>query len=682
MCFQPSTPAISYNDLPLLGIFLLVFLAGCDASTPSEHGASDPSSDAPPPIPGAFTYETATDVAVTLRTQSTSGTPIASVPLSLFAMRGETEVRVASGVTDADGRFHTLLSLPTTDTHLIARASYVGLPDSVRLPIEHGHIRHTFGTGGANHTKRTQQAISNAVTNAVTGGASSAAASERLDLSFLSPYNRYGLPTNRAEGDAISGNLLSKINNALPEGHPVPEANPGYLASGNETDVVLTEEAEVWVTFVHEGAGFQNTLGFYTYDVDNPPTSPDDIETHTVIFPNVSFIGSGGAMVSGDKMYLGTFPEGTAIGWFLLANGWRDNKVHKGIYTLYSNPAFNDVDDDTKQQHTVLLNAPEDDLVLLGFEDMQRNRGSDEDFNDAVFYVTSNPIEAIDRSSMPDADTDGPENNETGTPQTTYQPGEGQFASLVFEDLWPAEGDYDFNDMVIDYNVATQVQNGDVQSLTATFVTRAAGASFANGFGFALPVDPEEVANVTGTDLREGLVTTNANGTEAGTDRAVVVAYDNVHNRVQRAGGFFNTQPDVTYMPPDTIQVTVAFTAGVSQDALGTAPYDPFIFVNGDRSREVHLPDQAPTALASPEWFGQSQDTSDPDADRYYKTANNRPWALHVPSSFAYPTEQADIQDAYRHFQDWAESGGTAYLDWYSNTSAAYRTESLLYARP
>ena len=652
-------------------VFLTVLLAGCDAGAPAT---TDDARPAPPPaIPDAFGYQTAHETPVTIRMQDATGAPVAGVPLTLLAVRAGEEVEVANGATDAAGRFETLLSLPATDTHLIARPAYVGFPDSARVPIQNGRASHTFGTRA---DARTARDASNATvpvpqSNALRGS----------DLAFLSPHGPKGLPTQRAGMDDISADLLTRINNALPEGYPVPEANPDYLASGNETDVVLQEDAEVWVTFVHEGAGFRNTLGFYTYDAANPPSSPDAIAEHTVIFPNVSFHGSGGALLSGDKMYLGTFPEGTAIGWFLLSNGWRGNKVHKGIHTLYSNPAFNDTRNADEQQHTVLLNMPEEEVVLLGFEDKLRGQGSDEDFNDAVFYVTSNPVEAIDRSSIVDADTDGPKVEDT-PPQTTYQPGEDQFASLVFEDLWPAEGDYDFNDMVIDYNVATTLQGNAVASLTATFVTRASGASFANGFGFSLPVDPEAVAGVTGTDLREGIISTRPNGTEAGTDRAVVMVYDNVHNRVQRAGGFFNTDPSVPYMPPDTIAVTVEFAPGVSPADLGTAPYDPFIFVNGDRSREVHLPDRAPTALASPEWFGRSQDTSDPAANRFYKTSANRPWGLHLPASFAYPAEKVDIDAVYLRFTAWAESGGTAYADWYSDPSSAYRNPEGLYTLP
>lgn len=418
--------------LPFLaGAVLLLSAVGCDGG-----GASAPSAPAPV-IPDAFSYETTRPVDVALQVRNAEGAPVPNVPLRLFADDGEMEV--ASGVTDETGRLQVRLSRPVREVALIARSSYLGLPDSVRIPIRDGQARHVYSRPSASST-------------------------------------------------------------------------------------------------------------------------------------------------------------------------------------------------------------------------------------------------AIDRSALPEAD---PNAEGEASATRTYQPGKDQFASLAFEDLWPADGDYDFNDMVVDYNVVTQATpGGDVTGLTATFVTRAVGASFANGFGVSLPIEPRRVEQVRGTDLREGIVTTRPNGTEAGTDNAVIVVYDNVHNRTSRAGGFFNTDPSMPYRPPDTIRVEVAFQPAVPPAQLGTAPYNPFIFVNGDRSREVHLPDVAPTAHASADWFGKSQDASDASAGRFYKTRSNRPWALHLPASFRYPKEKAGIRSAYRRLQPWAASGGRQFQDWHSSTAPGYRRPEQLYTQP
>jgi hypothetical protein len=42
-----------------------------------------------------------------------------------------------------------------------------------------------------------------------------------------------------------------------------------YLSSTDNGNIELIADAEVWITFVHEGAGYKNALGYYTHKNDN-----------------------------------------------------------------------------------------------------------------------------------------------------------------------------------------------------------------------------------------------------------------------------------------------------------------------------------------------------------------------------------------------------------------------------
>jgi LruC domain-containing protein len=71
---------------------------------------------------------------------------------------------------------------------------------------------------------------------------------------------------------------------------------------------------------------------------------------------------------------------------------------------------------------------------------------------------------------------------------------------LAFEDNWPSKGDYDFNDVVVDYNIntVTNAQN-QVVEVIGEFTLRASGATYNNGFGFQLDnIAPNKVTSVTG----------------------------------------------------------------------------------------------------------------------------------------------------------------------------------------
>ena len=223
---------------------------------------------------------------------------------------------------------------------------------------------------------------------------------------YLGTYTTDGTP-NYLEpvGDVVSVETLEMISNSLPESYPVPDYNPHYITSGYDTNLEIEANADVWVTFVSEGAGYKNVLGYYTYDVNNPPTTTPQPEDITIIFPNVSALGSGGGLLVGDKVKIGSFTAGTGIGWVLLANAWNSNTstVGNGLWQLYSNPEFNPETQPELQHHNVLLNDPDNQRVILGFEDIRRDYGScDNDFNDAVFYVTANPYTALRTTNYAD----------------------------------------------------------------------------------------------------------------------------------------------------------------------------------------------------------------------------------------------------------------------------------------
>lgn len=265
-----------------------------------------------------------------------------------------------------------------------------------------------------------------------------------------------------------------------------------------------------------------------------------------------------------------------------------------------------------------------------------------------------------------------------------YYPAAG-FGTLAFEDLWPYKGDYDFNDMVIDYRFKVNTNTSNyVKSVEATFILKAFGASFENGFGFQLSsaINASNLT-VTGYQLKENLISLNSNGTESGQNAPTIIVFDNTFKLMPSQGGIgVNTSPNRPYVTPDTIHITIEFKPNtVTYNQLDIAGFNPFIFVNQDRTVEVHLPDYPPTALANTSLFGTGDDNSNPATGRYYKTKTNLPWAINIDGGFDYPVEKQAIINAYLKFADWAVSGGASYPDWYLD-KAGYRNISNIYVVP
>ena len=164
----------------------------------------------------------------------------------------------------------------------------------------------------------------------------------------ISDYDVQGKPNNLADDQPTCPTLLSNIfTNFLPEGVNAKAVHPEFFSDDVPSNIVLTEDAEVSVSFLHEGAGYKNVLGYYYYDSDNPPASVDEI-TKLIAFPNASAEGSGGGLLEGNTIeLLGNFKAGTTIAFFVNSNGWSNGTVTEGFggqYTclLYTSPSPRD----------------------------------------------------------------------------------------------------------------------------------------------------------------------------------------------------------------------------------------------------------------------------------------------------------------------------------------------------
>lgn len=255
-------------------------------------------------------------------------------------------------------------------------------------------------------------------------------------VTSLGNWTNNGTPLYLDERDEISQNLLEIVAASLPERAPVPENNPEYLATSAETNIELRQDADVWVTFVDEGAGYRNVLGYYTYPIDNPPNSVEDIPRLFIIFPNSSKVGSGGGLIAGDKVRLGSFEANTGIGWFILPDGWaKSNRSCNYIY--FSHEYLNPEPLETQRQHNVQLLVESENKIILSFEDLPRNGGSDDDFNDVIYYITLDPIDAIEqetivkaRDNSPEEDAEESEEEEIDTP-TSQGGGQSQPPEII-----------------------------------------------------------------------------------------------------------------------------------------------------------------------------------------------------------------------------------------------------------
>ena len=596
--------------LPLLGLIVLFALTACSKDEPASNQNPSLSDDIRElQVPPAFNFETASELQTRIQVQGLQGQALNGVKVSFYTdhpdFGGE---QIGVGLTKTNGLLEMPLRVPAFLSQIFVRVHQAGFSNIDSVPVQ-PLIDLSFG--GVNPQRKMKMGAQSATPIPISG-----------NYYYMGTYNSgtyKGLPHYLENpGDNISQAFLNDVDASLPEERPVPTYNPQYLTSGNELDVVITQRSDVWVTFVAEGAGYRNALGYYVFDSNNPPSDASQIDSIFIIFPNTSFAYSGGELYSGDKVNLGTFDAGKTISWVLFQNAWTGSGVNVNKNKFYSNSAFNTNESDpNKRQHTVALSDIGRQLVLIGYEDQTRSAGSDNDFNDLVM-------------------------------------------------------DYDI-DHVLN-------ANNEVLNIDADWTIKAVGASFKNGFGFELDgILPSEITSITGYDLQENYISLNANGTESGQTAATAIVFDNVYNLISTNGGaFINTEAGQTPVTPVTLNMAITFVNPTAQSSVGIPPYDPFLIVNGVRGREIHLAGEDPTDLADATLFNTLSDATDGNSNYYYKTANGLPWAIDVTTPFSYPIETAPIDDAYLNFSQWAVSGGSAKTDWaqdvqgYRNTAKIF----------
>ncbi len=320
----------------------------------------------------------------------------------------------------------------------------------------------------------------------------------------------------------------------------------------------------------------------------------------------------------------------------------------------------------------------------------------------AYLHVLVNPlpIADADQDGVPDESDDFP-NDEHRAFNNPY-PATG-YSTLMYEDLWPFKGDYDFNDLVVDYKFNTVTNtNNEVVEVQYIFVLKAIGAGLHNGFGFQLDnISPTKITAVSSAKTNgANWLTLNSNGTESGQTFANIVVFDDVFKSLKWPGtgkmvNVWLNGPDANaYVTPDTTRITVTFLQNgvapsggrVSISDFSATKFNPYLIKgdtgswNQDRTIEIHLPNRVPSSKMTSSLWGRGQDASKPGESKYYKTTNNLPWAIETYGNIPHMQEKKEISTGFLHFLEWAESNGASFSNWFENNSG-HRNNSNLYIR-
>ena len=252
----------------------------------------------------------------------------------------------------------------------------------------------------------------------------------------------------------------------------------------------------------------------------------------------------------------------------------------------------------------------------------------------------SSPLPDTDGDGVPDIYDAYPDDPEIAF-EVSFPADGSRFFTVAYEDNFPALGDGDYNDFVVNYSITARVVLGKLFAVTGTATALAKVAGYDHEFGLML-----RIPGASGT------LSTTLNGAAQiqnlpMTEEFRIPLFTSTAEVLANGGGqasftiLLNTTPGtlLTDMPP--------------------APFDPYLYIK-NTDYDVHLIGQEP--------LPGSRLTSDED----YRDGDGFPRALLVPGNFSPPGEVTSILDAYPLFQSWVDTEGTEAVDWYFYPESDY----------
>ncbi|MCR9247373.1 MAG: LruC domain-containing protein [bacterium] len=514
----------------------------------------------------------------------------------------------------------------------------------------------------------------------------------------------------------VPSSVLNEIGDVLPERS---NAQAAFLSAIYSPNLLVSEVCTAEVIFLWEGAGYRNSLGYFTY-TENPDGSIT-VNSSDLLAANLS-LPPQGSMTTGTVLPLRgvdglprIFQPGERIGFFLIANGfgsatslvanWQfspgvptnsaaaNGGIGLGCYTTV--PKVNReavIGDGSKSQHVAMLRMPGkpgfldgNDYTVVGFEDLNRTRNSDDDFNDAVFLVRTSPEAAVAGSNVfhynpDDVDNDGvagvadhfPED-----PERAYQnryPSAGEMV-VAFEDNYPAIGDADYNDAVIAFHyVVVSDAAGDIKDILGDFHLVARGAAYDHSFGVRLPGLPLDATGtlqlerwVAGSAEPTAIVTRSVADLVASDGRVADVFASTTSALPPPAGyAFSNTMFGAPTVGTASARFRIEFDVAIAAGAIGNPPYDPYLSVMrwDTVGWDIHL-------AGKPGFADRPSHLPTEAGNGAFVDANGYPWALLVPTSWRHPLEFRHVENAYAQFAGWRDSGGSFNQSWFRNATTA-----------
>ncbi|MEG1402467.1 LruC domain-containing protein [Bacteroides sp.] len=255
-----------------------------------------------------------------------------------------------------------------------------------------------------------------------------------------------------------------------------------------------------------------------------------------------------------------------------------------------------------------------------------------------------------------------------------------KWGTILFEDMFPKTGDFDFNDLVAKYQImlsGQQASNGYVTNMRVSLYIYAVGGTLPYNPAFRLAGLNKDKIDMSSVKLLS-VVNNPTPGVKLNIldSRSNELAFEleNGTKNPNKIPGsvFLNTEPGFVTRRSETTQITVDFNFKEPVDpAQLQEPAVDFFLISKDKNTEIHTKGYQPVVKE----YDYSMSGLHPNEP--YCTDRNLVWAIKVPYEARHAIEKANFRAAYLRFSDWVQSGGKQSTDWYK-TNLGHTNNALL----
>lgn len=273
---------------------------------------------------------------------------------------------------------------------------------------------------------------------------------------------------------------------------------------------------------------------------------------------------------------------------------------------------------------------------------------------------------------------------------SVHYPSASTYTTFAYEDLYPEQGDFDMNDVMMNVKFTEYLLNNQVIRIKMEGKLAAMGASYHNGFAIGLvDIDNSKIKSDSIRLIINGVAQTSAVLENNPNETVLIVSRDlwSIAQAGETSCYYFRTELGCGTSSRPSWSLTVPFIEPVDKAQMPDLPYDPFIFAQGGsyhgdflasllgnqpgRAFEVHLKNKGPTTSFASQIFGQGDDASNPALARYFQSSKGLPWALEIPTNWKHPKETVNLLEAYPQFVGFsADPTGQTNRLWYQQTHA------------